>query len=335
MIRIKQAILHIFDPGSLEPILSNNLLAIDHYDIKQYIEKKLSRIKQSDKQKECQLTDESVVYSFLKKVPEDFIAQTQALSQQFYDLTAPNPDIPTADLLWIEYEEDDQLFLAMLKLNHTQQLTHFVDYAEDGIKNNLIMNQVILPSMSQTIEEGFIFNENSDNIQIIEKKHLLENEGEKVFYLSEKFLKVAPKPSMNETIRQMKKAVSQTAKKFNESEYQQLAVAKQAIFEEVTENDLLDNQKFADKVYGNNASQKAAYIEASSDNGINQDHPLPASAQLMPNRMQRQKLKLSNGIEMTVPMALFNDPEVIEIQNNPDGTLRMILKNIEEMKNIF
>ena len=57
--------------------------------------------------------------------------------------------------------------------------------------------------------------------------------------------------------------------------------------------------------------------------------------ELLGNNMQRQKFKFENGIELSIPLDLFNDPEVVEIKNNPDGTLSVEIKNIEKIKNMF
>lgn len=55
----------------------------------------------------------------------------------------------------------------------------------------------------------------------------------------------------------------------------------------------------------------------------------------IPTKLQRQKLKLDNGIEITIPLDLFYDPDVIELSNNPDGTISVTIKNIESIKNMF
>jgi len=47
----------------------------------------------------------------------------------------------------------------------------------------------------------------------------------------------------------------------------------------------------------------------------------------------KQKLKLSNGIELVVPVDVYRNPELIEFINNPDGTISVTIKNVAEIIN--
>ncbi|MFQ7235944.1 MAG: nucleoid-associated protein, partial [Enterococcus hulanensis] len=47
----------------------------------------------------------------------------------------------------------------------------------------------------------------------------------------------------------------------------------------------------------------------------------------------KQKLKLSNGIELIVPLDVYRNPELIEFTNNPDGTISVTIKNVDEVIN--
>ncbi|HHJ9680187.1 TPA: nucleoid-associated protein, partial [Streptococcus pyogenes] len=47
---------------------------------------------------------------------------------------------------------------------------------------------------------------------------------------------------------------------------------------------------------------------------------------------ENQKLSLSNGIELTVPNAIYQDAEAVEFLLNDDGTYSILIKNIEDIK---
>ena len=44
-------------------------------------------------------------------------------------------------------------------------------------------------------------------------------------------------------------------------------------------------------------------------------------------------MKLSNGIELIVPLDVYRNPELIEFVNNPDGTISVTIKNVDEVIN--
>ncbi|MED9788137.1 MAG: nucleoid-associated protein, partial [Latilactobacillus curvatus] len=45
----------------------------------------------------------------------------------------------------------------------------------------------------------------------------------------------------------------------------------------------------------------------------------------------KQKLKLSNGIELIVPIDVYQNPNLFEFINHPDGTMSVEIKNVEEV----
>ena len=43
--------------------------------------------------------------------------------------------------------------------------------------------------------------------------------------------------------------------------------------------------------------------------------------------------KMDNGIELIVPLDVYRNGDLIEFVNNPDGTVSIMLKNIEKISN--
>ncbi len=60
-----------------------------------------------------------------------------------------------------------------------------------------------------------------------------------------------------------------------------------------------------------------------------------ANAPIFEKKYQKQKLKLDNGIEITVPVELLKNKDVIEFINQEDGSLEVVLRNIDSIKNSF
>jgi len=335
MIRIDAAVLHIFDTNTNEAVLSQTFLDYKAQYMIEYIEKMMGKIMYTSQQKVGKLPDRSPVKEIVQhmQTPEDFLFGTQKLTNRFYHFVKVNPDIKPADLLWAGFWLDEEYFVGMFKLNHNESYTHYVEYEEDSLKNDLIINRAILPSPTQAIDEGFLYCVGTEEYFLIEKKHLIEEYGERINYFSEIFLDVQTNPSMKESVNIIKKAIAKTAKKFGEDDYQDLAEVKQILHDTIQENQAIDNKVIADAMYGDNFSRKQVYFEETKENGLADETPY--MPELLGNNMQRQKFKFENGIELSIPLNLFNDPDVVEIKNNPDGTLSVEIKNIEKIKNMF
>lgn len=333
MIQIRDAILHIYDINTSEPILSQAALDFRDETIIHYVDCKVNQVMQTGKQKNGVIPETAPIYENLQSLARDFQATTRPMTSKFFQILRLNPDIPPADLLWVSLVLNDFPFVGMFKLNHNESFTHFVATDEEVLRNDLIVHRSILPKAKQAIDEGFLYCPTTSEYFLIEKNHLMEETGERMPYLSEVFLGIEANLNMNENIKIIRKGVEKTAKHYNEADYQALAEAKDILYHAVYDDQEFDNRKLADQLYGDNISQKQTYLRETEEMGM--IHQQAASPDMLSAKMQRQKLKFDNGIELTIPLELFNDPEVVEIKNNPDGTIGIELKNIESIKNMF
>ncbi|GMA69784.1 hypothetical protein GCM10025879_10300 [Leuconostoc litchii] len=48
-----------------------------------------------------------------------------------------------------------------------------------------------------------------------------------------------------------------------------------------------------------------------------------------------QKFKLDSGIEISIPINVYQDLSKVEFVNNPDGTVTLMIKDIETILNKF
>lgn len=333
MLYIKEAILHIFDLNTNEPIYSFAGLDLSEKFTIDYIHAKIEKIIDSDSRKEGELMEDNPTIPLFEKVETDFIGATKDLTERFFSITKLNPEIPPADLLFVSFTLEEIPHLGLFKLNYSDSVTHHVSYEDDALTNKLIVNRAILPSAKQAIQEGLVIDLTTMAYQVLEKKHLIAELGEKVFYFTEMFLADQPKPSLKENITMIKKAVQKTGKAFNDEEFQVLADTKEAIVHSMEEEQVIDHQIIADTLYGDNYVKKQKFFEEVEELGY--VDRAPAEIAIAGPKYSKQKLRLNNGIEISIPLELYKDPDVVEFINNPDGTTSVMIKNIEKIKNLF
>lgn len=77
-----------------------------------------------------------------------------------------------------------------------------------------------------------------------------------------------------------------------------------------------------------------SFEEEVEEQGLSSQTPMMREVrEVSEKKYGKQKLKLSNGIELVVPLDVYRDPELIEFINNPDGTISVTIKNVEEIIN--
>lgn len=333
MLYIKDAILHIFDLNTNEPIYSFAGLNIEEKFTLDYIHAMIAKVEDSDNMKNGQFAADHTIVSIFKKTETDFIEGTRALSEKFYQITKLNPEIPPADLLFVSFTLDDVPRLGLFKLNYSDSITHHISYETDTLTNQLIVNRSILPSARQAINEGMVLNLTDMSYHVIEKKHMITELAERVFYFTEMFLENKPQPSLKENITMIKKAVQKTSKAFNDEEFQVLADTKEAIVHSMEEENVIDHRLIADSLFGDNFEKKEKFFAEVDDLGYVDGSP--AEVALAGPKYSKQKLRLNNGIDISIPLELYKNPDVVEFINNPDGTTSVMIKNIEKIKNMF
>ena len=117
---IRKAILHILDTNRGECILSNTLLDPGP-DLHDFIRNHIYKIVSSDDTKNCEFNPEaSPIYSILETWDESddasFIETSQAIANKLYIAMGEGLDIPAADLLFVTFQAEGTIYLALLKM---------------------------------------------------------------------------------------------------------------------------------------------------------------------------------------------------------------------------
>ncbi|MGY3750475.1 nucleoid-associated protein [Vagococcus acidifermentans] len=328
---ITQAILHVLDKEANTLVCSQKELDITEYAVKNYLESIVKRLQKADV-KLGKLAESSDVAQVVTNDALDFVDQSSELAKLLFDLVAVGEDIPGGDLLVFTARTfDEEPLLGLVKLNYKPFFTHYVDYVDDEMRNNIIVNKTILPALTQKLDEFALINVDTLETQLVEKKYLFE--GEKVQLWSERFLQVDPTPTVTENIKIVKKAVKEVADKYNEEKFISMSNVQQAVFESIEEDGIISKEHIADVVFEDNASAKTEYLEKMAQTRFTEHVPMDVPK--YEKKYSKQKFKLANGIELSIPVDVFKNKDLVEFINNPDGTISVMIKNVEDIVSKF
>ena len=169
-IRLRQVIIHIMDSTMGMPVLSDQVIDFGS-DFGDFLRAHIFRLLESDDMKKCSFDEDSKVQAELEAYNEEnFIPVSQKLGELLYGVMNKNIDIPPADLLVVEYEVEQQHFLALLKMNYKTYYTHMTDSDPWGNSNSVIKQKAILPGENQKLAEAALIDMTDKNLKIIEKK---------------------------------------------------------------------------------------------------------------------------------------------------------------------
>lgn len=333
-IRIKHIIVHILDSTIGMPVLSDTELLYGS-EVAEFVREHIGRICAGDDAKECRFYEqESEIYKLLTAYDdENFVETSQEIAGLLYELMAANIDIPSADLMAVRFREGEEEYLALLKLNFKSLYTHrTMPLAEgEGNSNELIRHKSILPSESQRLTEAAVIRLSDLSLQVVEKKY--EVNGEKTDYFSFLFLKCSAHLSHKAKLSIVGRAVESVQKDgFDESErFERQMYAKSIIQEEIEENGGFTVEEIGERIFEDEPELRTAFQDKMEKYNLVKERIEPQSDNTV-RKYQSQHLFTDTGIEIKIPMEQYKNPRCVEFITNPDGTVSVLIKNIEHLE---
>ncbi|MBP3476873.1 MAG: nucleoid-associated protein [Lachnospiraceae bacterium] len=333
-IRIKNVIVHILDSTIGMPVLSDTELEYGS-EIAEFLKEHIAKISSGDDAKECRFyKEESEVFHMLEEYADDnFVEISKDIASLLYEIMNSNIDIPAADLMVVRFRESDEEYLALLKMNYKALYTHRTMTLEDGEgnSNEIIRHKSILPSESQRLTEAAIIKLDDLSLQVIEKKY--EVNGEKTNYFSFLFLKCSSHLSHKSKLSIVSRAVESVQKEgYDESErFEKQMRAKSIIQEEIEEKGGFVVEELAEKIFEEQPELKVAFQDKMEKYDMVKEEIQPQSENTV-RKYQSQHLYTDTGIEIKIPMDQYKNPRSVEFITNPDGTVSVLIKNIEHLE---
>lgn len=333
-IRIKNVIVHILDSTIGMPVLSDTELEYGS-EIAEFLKEHIAKISSGDDAKECRFyREESEVFQMLEEYADDnFVEISKDIASLLYSIMNSNIDIPPADLMVVRFRESEEEYLALLKMNYKTLYTHRTMTLEDGEgnSNEIIRHKSILPSESQRLTEAAIIRLDDLSLQVIEKKY--EVNGEKTNYFSFLFLKCSSHLSHKSKLSIVSRAVESVQKEgYDESErFEKQMRAKSIIQEEIEEKGGFVVEELAEKIFEEQPELKVAFQDKMEKYDMVKEEIQPHSENTV-RKYQSQHLYTDTGIEIKIPMDQYKNPRSVEFITNPDGTVSVLIKNIEHLE---
>lgn len=328
-IKIKNAVLHVLDVNATLPVFSQYELDLSETQIINFIETHIKRIMEDSSAKYGEFKNESIIPEILNKLDDSFLDSSVEISNTLYKIMKKYPNIPSADLLIAIVNIDCINYLSIIKFNYKVGYTHFVDYANNGTNNKIIVHKVIFPSESQKVEEGTLININDHSCIVVEKKFMVD--GEKINYFSDLFLICKTNLSKKESINIINSVAKEVARKYYNDEYEKTALVKTAIYDSLEGEGNIKIEKIADSVFSGDDHVKKEYIEKVQEAGVFNE--IIFSGNTPEKSFSKYKIKTDSGIELSIPMELYKNKNVIEFINSPDGTVSIVIKQINKIDN--
>lgn len=318
---VKKAIIHQFSPDDTELVLADQLLTVSP-KIEEYLRKKIERVF-SDEAKTGQFEPDN---PFLDYLQEDLLTNSVKIAGLWKEEFSISENLKTNDLIFIEFERNGVEHFAFLRIALRENLAHVGSESDSPLK----ITQNNLPGAGSAPDEALIVNLQTRKYHLIEKR--IKHNGAFLHYFSDNLLQVTPAISAKKSIKAVEQTAQKIADNFHQGDFQFQSKVKSAIFNHLEEDNELSPEKLADQLFDNNLTARLNFVDQLKEvipDKISFDE-IDSSRQL--KKFENQKLSLSNGIELIVPNAVYEDAESVEFIQNDNGTYSILIKNIEDIK---
>ena len=260
-ISINKSILHVLDTNASIPVLSDVLLNMTP-GVKEYVEK---HVQKSMKDADIKRTAFRTQSSFKERISDyrshsdELVRVSREISQLFFDYMIENIEIPSADLVFVDFNVDHETYLGIFKFNYKQGYIHYVNN-DNGLSNDILVQPCVLPTESQKLDEFVIVNLGTDAVLIKEKKYAIDNQ--KDFYISTKLLLCEDAISEKEAFDIVEKTVKKIIASEYSGDFEKLNVLKQVMADDYEADSEIDIDNIANMTFSGDTVVQTKFKEA-------------------------------------------------------------------------
>lgn len=327
-VSISKSILHILDTGLGIPVLSENLMFFND-EMREYTEKHIIKCYNDAELKKTKfINNEGFFFNSIRDYSnnDDFIKFSNEISEFFFRLISENPDIKPCDLLFVQANVFNKDYIIILKLNYRKGYIHFTKQ-EESTKNIIIEQPCSLPAASQKIDEFIFVDLNSLDVFVKEKKCQVYNEP--CYYISKHILECREEKPDKEKVKIITDATDKIIKEYYDDDMFMKSKVKNIIRENVEEKLNINIEEISEKVFKDNDAKKV-YNDEIQMKGIREPE-VKVNFNYANKIKTKQKFITDEGIEINIPYEILSDKDKVEFITNPDGTISIMLKNIDNI----
>ncbi len=327
-ITIEKVIIHFLDLSGTEPVLSNFPTALDD-ESDEYLKIHIEKAFNSDDTKKCAFEREGFVSSSVQDVRHNFIDFSRELAARFFGVMQDAGSIPSGDLIVMTATISGEDYLCVMKFNYKTSFIHEFRAVADTNSINFVRHSGILPGKTAKIDEAFFVNIDTRDVFVLEKKY--EIGGVRDYYISSVILGVTDNLSVKTQLDTVRKVAERVYKEhYGETVNMKPKVAK-LMCRELSNQDSFRMENILDNFTEEFPEAGADFRAAAGMLPIETEGQLPVPTSLV-KRISRQTIKSKNGIEIRIPVKMYDNPKAMEYIREGDGTLTLVIRDIDEGK---
>ncbi len=330
-ISINEAVLHVLDNNSDEPILNNYKIALTD-EVYKFILSHIERILKDNDLKYALFKESSTV---IRETSQeylngqiDLLQASNCVANNLFSFMKSDINIPSCNLFVVSISTEYGPMLGILKLDYIRQYTHEIDFIDDNVVINITPITTGLPATKKIQKAAFIrpiCNGQEYNLLVLDKVKSRKSDEYGTDYFTEKFLECLLIDNDRDNTRLFMNAVENWTRSNLKEDAVKAEEIRSFVKSELRENEEIDIYNFASKILPFEEIKKdfIAYMQTNDIEKVKVDK------EYLEKRLSRLKLKIDSDIEISITEEAYRDINRFGIQNNGDGSITFMIKNVD------
>lgn len=242
---------------------------------------------------------------------------SETLAEKFFRYMAEYQTIKDGDLIITSFTMNDINYLGMLKINYL-----------DRAYSNYIQEENVKLIETRNIYENKVGEAAVIKLDTLEVL-MLDNTRTKYLGL---LLELKSEMSIKEKLFAIDQAAATVIDEHYENPHEVKATLKKNIAESIARTGEVDVEKVIEQTFENSLEEREECINHLLEMGIGKEK-IDASNGKVARKYSSYKFKTDTQFEVKLPIQLFGNQDYFQIENNPNGTMNIIIKNVSQMVN--
>lgn len=326
-ISLNEAVLHILDTNSEEPILNEFRLDLDE-DTYRFLLRHAERCLRDEELKYALFNEER---NIVKEVSQeyltgqcDIVGASKEIARQLFTLMKSNSNIPSCDLVVLSISTEFGPLLGIFKMDYIKNFTHSVDFIDEKIGIRILPEYSGLPSSSSKIQKCAFIKPISPgqefNLMVIDKQNKDSN------YFINNYLGCRLIDNERDMTRNLIKAVEDWTRANLGDNADKAETVRSTVKEKVKSQDTVSIEELSDSIFGERQLEKESFSEFISSKGVSDT--VDVDREWAEKKLKRVRLKIDSDIDLYLGHEVYSDRSRFEIQRVGDGSINIVIKHV-------
>lgn len=322
-IQFKKTIMHSLQVDLSMPVLSTEGMTLTD-ETESFVTAHVIKLLENMSLSHGAFIEESEYGKLFREGSYDFYEVSCNLAEHVFAYMQNYAGIPSGDLIILDFTRDGAHFFGFFKVNYKEAFTHYVDRSSEGAKNTLIKHKSIFPDSSSKIQEAVLINLDTLDLLVIDT-------------LKEKYLKdllgFTTSLTVKEKLKVVEHVMNEAIEENFENRLEAMALVKNNIAKSISNSSSIMVEEILEETFGDHEGIVNNCIAKCEAFGLNEKTIELPKAGSTYKKYASSKLKTNTGVEIKLPTEMLADPNLVEVINNPDGTVEVRIKNVAELVN--